>query len=75
MKHFYNYVVHPNNNSFSFDEPLSSMLVSTLEQAYKWAERLMKFHPNAWSISFKRENGRKVYFIQWEDNNLIRGKY
>jgi len=76
MKKFYNYVVYPqgSHSNFTLDEPFSSMLVSTIEQAYKWAERLLTFNTSATSVNFRSENGWKLYYIIRKNGKLIRGK-
>jgi len=75
MKKFYNYILYPNPRNYTFDEPLSAMLCTTVEQAYKWAERLLNFNTSAFSVSFKADNGRRVYFVRLEDDERVRGKY
>jgi len=75
-KKFYNYIVYPQTGDFTFDNPLSSMRYSNAEQAYIWAERLMDVHPYSASVSFRADNGIKIYFIARQgDNSRIRGKY
>jgi len=74
MKKTYNYVLHPNRNEFSFANPFSSMHVTTLEQGFKWAERLMKFNTQSDYVSFRADNGRKTYFVMRRNNKLVRDK-
>jgi len=78
MKQYYNYVLHPQNDShsvFTLDAPFSSNLYYTAKQAYEWAEMLLKYNTWADSVNFRSENGWKIYYVIRENGKFIRGKF
>jgi hypothetical protein len=65
----YDYVILPNDKGFTLDNPFSATRVTTLHQAYKWAETLIRFNPTCARVLFKANKGRTTYYLENEGAN------
>jgi len=74
MKKFYNYVVYPNPQYFTLENPFSSALAGSIKEAYAWAEILMNCNIGSTSVNFRSENGWKLYYIIRKNGKLVQGK-